>query len=193
MMTFVERLLVGTKFRIVVTAAVTGLLIACCLAAMVLFAFTGYMAVVYSGWGSVIPQQIQVTVDRKGATFDEFLPKLAAAAERRGFTVNARYESWSGLHVSLTDKTKTMRIDTGYPSPNIDLALTVFSIVDLKNTHGTIDIARAIGDDLSGEFPATRIYVQVDPQQYDCVKTPCSFEMSQPIEVGKLPRRVGIK
>jgi hypothetical protein len=144
-----------------------------------------YFVLVFLGWGATVPAQVQITVDRQGVPYDRLVIVLAETASRHGFAKRQRSKSKFAV---FTNDGRSVEISVDYPSPNIDLGLTMISVMDRNNSNQSIHIAKAISEDIAIQFPTKRVHVQIDPKQYACKGHECTFEMSLPIDVSKMPR-----
>jgi hypothetical protein len=187
---FVDKRRHETRRRPFGTALLKTLLIGCCVIVVLYIGASIFGAMIFMGWGGIIPAQVQVTLDRKETPYDDVLKAIASSAAKQGYSLNYYGEKPAVSYGFLMDKTKTIHVDIGSPSANAD---PMFSVVDRKNANQSIYVAKVMSDDLSRIFPVKRIYVQIDPKQYDCVKSGCTFEMSSPIDLDKLPRWLGSK
>jgi hypothetical protein len=159
-----------------------------CAIAVLFIAASIYAAMIFMGWGAKIPAQVQVTLDRKETSYDDVLTAFVSAAARQGYSLDYQGAKPTTNYGLFMDKAKSIYIDIGSSSANID---PMFSVIDLNNANKSIHVAKAMTDELSRSFTIKRIYVQVDSRQYDCLQSACTFEMSSPINVDKLPRWLG--
>jgi hypothetical protein len=154
------------------------------LAGFVAVSFLG--ALIFMGWGAVIPAQVQITLDRRGMKQEDFVAALEPVIARLGFE---RLPSQQGGRAVFMESVKGVFLEASRAPSDIDHAM--INVVDRMNQNRSIEIAKSVATELHSRFPVERIYVQLDHKQYDCERSGCSFELGNPIEASKIPRWFG--
>lgn len=145
-----------------------------------------YMGLVYLGVGATIPAQVQITVNRNGVKHEEFVIALDEITKNADFSVASKGDN--GRYARYFNNSQHVELSTSYPAPNLDLAYSRFEVIDRRNRNGAISFAADIAKALPTRFPVTRVYVQLDPSQYQCEERSCAFEMSTPIDPSVVPK-----